>query len=91
MPWEDQMGHILNMFLPINYSSFLFILLYIFLRFIENLNKFNFLLKLKNIILFSLLVIFLFSLNLNIKNILDYPDRFNEYIKLPDQKFLNER
>jgi hypothetical protein len=65
-------------------------LIYIFLRFIENINKFNFLLKLKNIILFSLLVIFLFSLNLNIKNILDYPDRFNEYIKLPDQKFLNE-
>ena len=65
-------------------------LIYIFLRFIENINKFNFLLKLKNIILFSLLVIFLFSLNLNIKNILDYSDRFNEYIKLPDQKFLNE-
>ena len=63
---------------------------YLFLRFIENKKKFNFLLKLKNIIIFSLLTAILFSLNLNIKNILDYSDRFNKYIKLPDQKFLNK-
>ena len=63
---------------------------YLFLSFIMNLNKLNFLFRLKNIIIPILLVSILFPLNLNIKNILDYSDRFNEYIKLPDKKFLNK-
>jgi len=63
---------------------------YLFLRLIENKKKFNFLLKFKNAIIFTSLIAILFSLNLNIKNILDYSDRFNEYIKLPDQKFINK-
>lgn len=63
---------------------------YLFLSFIMNLNKINFLFRLKNIIIPILLVSILFPLNLNIKNILDYSDRFNEYIKLPDKKFLNK-
>ena len=63
---------------------------YLFLSFIMNLNKLNFLFRLKNIIIPILLISILFPLNLNIKNILDYSDRFNEYIKLPDKKFLNK-
>ena len=63
---------------------------YLFLRFIMDINKLNFLLKLKNIIIPVLLISILFTLNLNIKNILDYSTRFSEYIKLPDKKFLNK-
>ena len=63
---------------------------YLFLKFIENKKKFNLLLKFKNVIIFTSLIAILFSLNLNIKNILNYSDRFNEYIRLPDQKFINK-
>ena len=63
---------------------------YLFLRSIENIKKFNFLFRFKNIIISTSLFAILFSLNLNIKNILNYSDRFNEYIKLPDQIFLSK-
>ena len=63
---------------------------YLFLRFVDTIDKSNFILKFKNIILPISLIVILFSLNLNIKNILNYSDRFHEYIKLPDQKFLSK-
>ena len=37
-----------------------------------------------------LLVIFLFSLKININNILEYPERFKRYVYLPDKLFLTE-
>lgn len=38
----------------------------------------------------SLLVIFLFTFKININNILEYPQRFKQYVYLPDELFLNE-
>jgi len=63
---------------------------YLFLRALEGIKRLNFLLKLKKIIILCTLIATLLSLNLNIKNILNYSIRFNDYIRLPDQKFLDE-
>ena len=43
-----------------------------------------------NFINLFLIVIFLFTLKININNILEYPQRFKQYVYLPDEFFLSE-
>ena len=63
---------------------------YLILKAFENMRRFNFLLKIKNAIILIIFIAIFLSFNFNINNIFNYSMRFNEYIKLPDQKFLND-
>jgi hypothetical protein len=64
---------------------------YLLLKSIEEKKNFKILSKVFNInFLISTIFLSLFIFNLNIKNILNYNERFSKYIQLSDKKFLNE-
>ena len=73
---------------------FLIFSLLIFYNLIENFEKKMLKQKIKIYLIYfinlSLLVIFLFTFKININNILEYPQRFKQYVYLPDELFLNE-
>tara|TARA_Y100001970_G_scaffold287097_1_gene410900 strand:- start:6341 stop:8125 length:1785 start_codon:yes stop_codon:yes gene_type:complete len=46
--------------------------------------------KLEKITILSLIIIFIFNLKVDLKNILNYSDRFNEFVFLEDKKYLSD-
>ncbi len=65
------------------FSTFIFFNL---LKFLEKFYKAN----LATITILSLIIIFVFNLKIDLKNILNYSDRFNEFVFLDDKEYLSD-
>ena len=65
------------------FSTFVFFNL---LKFLEKFHKINF----TKVTILSLFIIFILNLKIDLKNIYNYSDRFNEFVFLEDKKYLSD-